>query len=47
MAKYINYDTKKPVSANATKGKELYDKTCAACHGADGKTLNFGTAEAP
>ncbi len=45
---YIDYATKKPsVAVDATKGKQRYDANCAACHGADGKQLNFGTAEAP
>ena len=46
-AQYIDYATKKPKSADPAKGKQLYDSTCAACHGADGKTLNFGSAEKP
>jgi thiosulfate dehydrogenase len=28
-------------------GRELFDGTCAACHGKDGKKLNFGDDEAP
>ena len=39
---YIDYATKKPKSADAAKGKQLYDSTCAACHGADGKLILFG-----
>ncbi|MEK7848454.1 MAG: c-type cytochrome [Chloroflexota bacterium] len=44
---YIDYATKKTIGANATRGKQLYDSTCAACHGSDGKQMNFGSAEAP
>lgn len=44
---YIDYTTKKPKSADSAKGKQLYDNSCAACHGADGKLLNFGSAESP
>ena len=47
MTPNIDYSTKKPKSANATKGKELFDKNCASCHGNDGKKLNFGTQQAP
>jgi thiosulfate dehydrogenase len=44
---YIDYATKKPKSADASKGKQLSENNCAACHGADGKMLNFGSAEKP
>lgn len=46
-SQYIDYTTKKPKSADVAKGKQLYDVSCAACHGADGKLLNFGSAEKP
>jgi thiosulfate dehydrogenase len=44
---YIDYSTKKPKAADAAKGKQLYESTCAACHGTDGKMLNFGDAAEP
>ncbi|MDP3878966.1 MAG: c-type cytochrome [Dehalococcoidales bacterium] len=44
---YIDYTTKAPKSADAAKGKQLYDSNCVACHGADGKMLNFGSTEDP
>ncbi len=44
---YIDYATKKPIGGDATRGKTRYDSTCATCHGADGKQLNFGSATAP
>jgi len=47
MSKYVNYATKKPIGGNAASGKALYDGLCAACHGLDGKKLNFGTAVQP
>ncbi|MBI4295432.1 MAG: c-type cytochrome [Chloroflexi bacterium] len=47
LTPYIDYATKKPIGANAAAGKELYDSTCAACHGADGKLLNFGSDAEP
>ena len=40
-SQYIDYATKKPKSADTAKGKTLYDVTCAACHGADGKLILF------
>jgi thiosulfate dehydrogenase len=47
MAKYVDYATKKPIGADAARGKSAYDKLCAVCHGADGKKLNFGDASKP
>ncbi len=44
---YIDSATKKPKSADAAKGKTFYEANCASCHGADGKTLNFGKTDAP
>ena len=41
-AKYIDYSTKGVIGADLTKGKELYDDTCALCHGADGWMIDFG-----
>jgi thiosulfate dehydrogenase len=42
----IDLKTKKPVKANADRGKQL-SMMCAACHGPEGKKLNFGTPEKP
>ncbi|MBI4186866.1 MAG: c-type cytochrome [Chloroflexi bacterium] len=44
---YIDYATKKPIGGNAAHGAQLYSSVCAACHGSDGKQLNFGSAAAP
>lgn len=46
LAHVIDLKTKKPMKADEVRGKQLSD-ACAACHGADGKTLNFGTADKP
>jgi thiosulfate dehydrogenase len=42
---YIDYATKKAIGANTAHGKELYDKTCAVCHGANGKQIDFHSGE--
>jgi len=40
---YINDE--KTVNGNAENGKVLYEGTCMACHGQDGKTLDFDYGE--
>ncbi|MFQ6134480.1 MAG: c-type cytochrome [Nitrososphaerales archaeon] len=42
IRQHIDYDTKKPIGADVDHGKELYDSTCAMCHGQDGRLLKFG-----
>ncbi|MDO8689788.1 MAG: c-type cytochrome, partial [Dehalococcoidia bacterium] len=44
---FIDYASKKPKGANAARGKDLYERSCAACHASDGTKLNFGTEAAP
>lgn len=44
-SKYINYETKEVIGADLTSGKSRYDATCAACHGSDGKMIDFGDGE--
>lgn len=41
---YISPD-KTITGADTDNGGELYDGTCAICHGSDGKTLDFGGGE--
>ena len=43
--KYIDYATKKPIGANVANGEELYTSTCVACHGANGKQIDFHGGE--
>jgi len=43
---YINAD-KTVKGGNIDHGKELYNGVCKTCHGADGKSLNFGDEAAP
>ncbi len=46
LASAIDGKTKKPVKSDATHGKQL-SVLCAACHGPEGKKLNFGTPDKP
>lgn len=39
---YINYSTKGIIGADLDNGKQLYDGTCASCHGSDGWMIDFG-----
>lgn len=47
MSKYIDYASKKPIGADNARGQALYGSDCSSCHGADGRTLNFGSSEQP
>ena len=44
-ASFVNADG--TVAGDADAGRSLYAGTCARCHGADGKTYNFGSEEEP
>ena len=43
----INPETKAAVGGDVTLGEELYVSVCTACHGEDGRLLNFGDDEEP
>ena len=45
VSTFINDD--KSVAGDPAHGKELFDGTCAACHGVDGKKINFHDADDP
>jgi thiosulfate dehydrogenase len=47
VAVYIDPETKAAIGGDGANGGALYDGTCAACHGVDGKTINFGDAAEP
>jgi len=47
VSPFIDAETKTPKGGDAGHGQELYTSTCALCHGEDGLTLNFGSAEEP
>lgn len=44
-ASIINAD--KTIAGDPTQGEQKYINTCAHCHGADGKKLNFGSSDEP
>lgn len=47
-SEYIDYETKTPrLAVDLDNGRVLYNRTCGACHGDDGKVINFGDAESP
>lgn len=46
LDKYIDRASKKS-NGDSARGKPLYDSVCANCHGADGKDMNFKTADKP
>lgn len=47
MGPLFDVATKTPVGGDVATGEALYTASCAACHGADGKTYNFGSDEEP
>lgn len=46
MPQYIDYATK-TARGEATRGARFYQAICSVCHGFDGKTINFKTADNP
>ena len=44
-AAFINSD--KTVNGDPARGKVKFEDTCSACHGLDGKKLNFGNEAEP
>ncbi len=47
MRPLIDLDTKAPIGGDSAAGEALFSATCAACHGADGTTFNFGSDDDP
>jgi thiosulfate dehydrogenase len=45
MSQYIKAD--KAVIGNADRGKPIFQNVCAACHGFDGRALNWGDDDDP
>lgn len=47
MSKFIDLKTRKIIAGNVDRGREVFQTTCAACHGYDGKLLNWGDKDEP
>jgi thiosulfate dehydrogenase len=47
VALLIDSETKAAIGGEATSGGELYATTCAACHGEDGRAINFHDMDDP
>lgn len=47
MEPIINEDTRSAVGGSVNDGASLFTETCTACHGEDGRQLNFGTPVEP
>ena len=47
VAKYVDLKTRKVVAGNANRGREIFQTTCAACHGFYGRLLNWGEKDEP
>jgi thiosulfate dehydrogenase len=44
---FVDYEAKAPIGGDAAHGQELFDGLCFACHGTDGRQINFGDDEEP
>jgi len=47
LREFIDYENRTPIGADASAGEGLYEASCAACHGADGRQINFGADDDP
>jgi thiosulfate dehydrogenase len=45
ISPYVNAD--KSVTGDPANGRDLFEATCSACHGVDGKKINFHDADDP
>ena len=43
----LSVNTDGTVNGEPTSGRDLFEGTCANCHGVDGKKMNFGSEEEP
>lgn len=47
MSDYVDLATREIIGGNAENGRAIFQTICAACHGFDGRRLNWGDAEGP
>lgn len=47
MTMVIDADTKSTIGGDPGNGQALFDQVCAACHGSDGRAINFHDPEEP
>ncbi len=44
---FVDYEAKAPIAGDVSHGQELFDGLCFACHGTDGRQINFGDDDEP
>lgn len=47
MSAYIDLETREIIGGNMENGRAIFQTVCAACHGFDGRRLDWGDAEGP
>ncbi len=45
MAKFIDLETRTIISGDVNRGRAIFQTTCAACHGFDGRLLDWGDGD--
>ncbi len=45
MTTFMDTETRKVNAGNASRGREVFQTTCAACHGFDGRMLDWGNGD--
>ncbi len=47
MSKYVDLVTRAVIPGDIDNGRAVFQTTCAACHGFDGRMLNWGDSDSP
>lgn len=42
MSGFIDFETRRVTAGDADRGRDIFQTTCAACHGFDGRAMNWG-----